>query len=305
MQSFYGLRVDSELELPGLAASDGEAELVIRCGPVPAQFDAPTVRGVCFQAAPGRFLLELHNVARYLVIEGREVIIDRVAGAEDEEIRTFLLGTVLGAVLYQRGMVPFHASAVRTAQGAVLFGGRSGMGKSTLAAALARRGHPVLADDVAAVTTAPDGAPVLVPGSSELRLWSDSLSRLGIPTEALHRVRPELQKHIWRPDACQAAGPVPMIAYYHLERHNEPAVVLTPVQGMERIRVLRTEIYRAALSRSLANPATVFSVTTALGRTAHVVRIRRPNHPYLLDQLVDNVLADLDGIPGGSLGTAA
>jgi hypothetical protein len=54
---------------------------------------------------------------------------------------------VLRFVLQARGHELLHASAVAMPTGAVAFCGSSGVGKSTLAYAFARRGHPPVADD--------------------------------------------------------------------------------------------------------------------------------------------------------------
>src|SRR5688572_18070372 len=63
----------------------------------------------------------------------------------------FLLEFVLALVLRLRGIVCLHGAMVVMEGRAIVLGGHAGVGKSTLAAALGRRGHPVLTDDVAAV----------------------------------------------------------------------------------------------------------------------------------------------------------
>lgn len=294
MYSICGLTVSSELELPGLPSADGKPDVVIRCGPVPEALEAASAKGVSFQAARGRLLLQLDGVARYSVVDGRIVTVDPADRAAPEDIRTILLGTVLSALLYQRGLIPFHASAVRITAGAVLLGGRSGAGKSTLAAVLALRGYEVLADDVAAVTTAADGAAVVIPGPPQLWLWKDALVRLDIPSESLGRVRPGLDKHVWPTEPRRSPDPVPVVAYYQLQRHNQPTIELAPAHGMDRVRLLSGEVYRAAVGNALADQRTLFGVTTALSQDAHVVVLSRPNRLSLLDELADQVLADLE-----------
>lgn len=294
--SLYGLTVASELDLPGFGPGQGEPDVTIRWGRVPAEMEGAVTQGACYQAGRGRFLLHLPSVARYGVFDGREVIVDRAEGATEDDVRTILLGTVLAAVLYQRGLVPFHASAVLTPHGAALFGGPSGAGKSTLAAALARRGYPVLTDDVAPISIGPEGTPVLFPGAPILWLWKDALSRLDIPAEALGRVRPRLEKRIWFTSNQPAQGSVPVAGYYRLDSHNKPTVEFTPVSGMERVKVLSQETYRAGVSKALALPLTLFGTVTALAQHARLVRVQRPQKGFLLEQLADQVLADLERV---------
>jgi len=76
--------------------------------------------------------------------------------------------SVLPIVLQARETEVLHASAVRL-RGVVAFCGASGIGKSTLAFALSRRGHPLWADDAVAVGF-PDSAAVAFPMSFEIRL---------------------------------------------------------------------------------------------------------------------------------------
>jgi hypothetical protein len=68
-----------------------------------------------------------------------------------EDAATYLVGPVLGLLLRLRGVNCLHASAVVIGDGAVAFVGAAGSGKSTTAAALARRGCAVISDDIVAI----------------------------------------------------------------------------------------------------------------------------------------------------------
>ena len=137
----YGLRLRSAIALPFTPLPDGlagEPDVVIRLGATPASL--PTAHGKPgrWQTMPGRFLLNVDDVARYFVADGRDVVIER-RGGSDHDISVYLTGSVLAAVLQQRDVATLHASAVQTNAGAVLFLGKSGAGKSSLLAALIKR----------------------------------------------------------------------------------------------------------------------------------------------------------------------
>ncbi len=68
-----------------------------------------------------------------------------------EDVTVYLLGPVLGFLLRLRGITCLHASAVAVDGQALAFMGPPGAGKSTTAAAFARRGYPVLTDDITAL----------------------------------------------------------------------------------------------------------------------------------------------------------
>ena len=153
----FGLCFHSELELPELApGGSSEPDVVIRLGAAPQQLaGANRVRRHGW-ATPDAFLFEAAGVARYLVAGGSEVTVEPYAGAEATRIRAFLLGSVLAALCYQRGLLPLHANALETQGGAVALAGESGAGKSTLAAHLAARGYRMMGDDVCVLGAEPD-----------------------------------------------------------------------------------------------------------------------------------------------------
>ena len=145
----FGLTVSSSMPCPELLPGAGEPDVTVTYGDVPRDLAGAKGRGVCYQAAPGELLLRVDGVAQFLVRGGSEIIIDRHPAASDDDVRLFLLGSAFGALLHQRGILALHGSTVKVGDGCVVFLGRSGMGKSTLATILARRGYPCLGDDVA------------------------------------------------------------------------------------------------------------------------------------------------------------
>jgi hypothetical protein len=70
-----------------------------------------------------------------------------------------------------------HAAGIVLPRGAIALVGRGGAGKSTLAAALARRGHPLLCDDALEVD-ASGRVPEARPGGDTLRVWPDTREKL-------------------------------------------------------------------------------------------------------------------------------
>ncbi|TRZ84080.1 hypothetical protein D4R89_13920 [bacterium] len=79
--------------------------------PVASTLEGATARGVLWQAARGRFLLDIPDVARYLVSDGAVITIDRAPDVRDEEMMRFLRMTPLAALFFQRGSLAFHAAA--------------------------------------------------------------------------------------------------------------------------------------------------------------------------------------------------
>jgi hypothetical protein len=287
MYQAFGLKIASCLPLPAFLECEGErCDVTVRYGAVPEELPGAAWKGVRFQAAPGRLLLIVDDVARYLVRDGREILIDRAPGASDDDVRLFLQGSAFGALLQQRGLLALHASAVAVGEGAVAFMGPSGIGKSTLATAFHQRGYTVLTDDVCVVDFDAGGAPVVVPGYPQLKLWVDALEKLDLDPASLPRIRPALEKRALLVREAFRTAPRPLRRLYMLDRSNEPEIHLKPLQGPDKFLAIQAYTYRVQFLEALARKVDHFRQAGALAAACSVVRVSRPAKPYLLDELV-------------------
>src|SRR5450631_1478053 len=178
--SAYSLRIHAEIDCPELPLHPepfGSPDVTIRLLS-PVESVSESLENGYFEVRPGLFRMAVAGVAQYLVEEGNRISVEPLAGASPEEIRLFLLGSSMGALLYQRGLFPLHGSAVETPWGAMIFVGEQGAGKSTLAAQFHRKGYRLLSDDICAVQRGPEGLHVL-PALGQLRLRTDVFERLG------------------------------------------------------------------------------------------------------------------------------
>ena len=284
----YGLRIRSGIVLPFAAASPaGEPDLDIRIGRAPAALAAPRFSRRTWEAASGRFLMHVEGVARYFVREGREITVEP-AGDDAGARNAFLLGSVLAACLKQRGILTLHASAIATDAGAVLFAGRSGIGKSTLLAALVERGYPMLADDVTGIVPDGGGPPLALPAFPCVRLWSDAVEVLGWQGRTRERVREGMEKY-QAPVACFRDAPLPVRAVVVLARHNRDGIEVEtapPVTAFER---LARHVYRKRYARGLGQEREQFRVLAALARQVPVVQVRRPRGGASVARVADRI----------------
>jgi hypothetical protein len=113
----YGLIISSEISYPQLIpvqpAADGKADVFIRFGPVPEALEDPVAKGVLYQAKPNQFLLKLEKIARFLILDGREILIERAPEVTEDEVVLFLFNSAFGALLHQRGRDRTGRGAVR------------------------------------------------------------------------------------------------------------------------------------------------------------------------------------------------
>jgi hypothetical protein len=151
-----------------------------------------------------------------------------------EDTATYLLGPVLGLLLRLRGVTCLHASAVAFGEKAIVFVGSAGAGKSTTAAALARRGHAILSDDVVALAER-NGSFYVHPAYPYLCLWPESVESIYGSADALPQFSANYEKRclsLGKQELQFADQALPLAAIYVLgERRGDPAPLveeLTP-----------------------------------------------------------------------------
>lgn len=110
-----------------------------------------------------------------------------------EDAATYLLGPIMGLVLRLKGRLVLHGSAAKIDGLAFIFLGPAGAGKSTLAAALATRGCPILSDDVLPIIERDDEIWVQE-AYPRIRLWDSSVKALFDEPDKLPLLTPNWTK---------------------------------------------------------------------------------------------------------------
>ena len=149
-----GLTVRSELQLPELLSQQptiSQADVEIRFSTCPTRLPQPARSEIEAEIAENEVLLKIDKIGRFHIRQGREILIEAAADVQAKDLRLYLLGSALGAIYFQRGLFPLHASVVIIKGSAVAFTGDSGAGKSTMAAWMNSQGYPLLCDDVCVV----------------------------------------------------------------------------------------------------------------------------------------------------------
>lgn len=225
-----------------------------------------------FSLSAEAFLMNIPGVARYLVQGGAEITVEKEFIALDSDVLTYALGTAMGVLLLQRGVLPFHGSAVRTPQGAVMFCGTQGAGKSTTAAALCQLGWEFMSDDVCAVYFS-DGCPILFPGLSGAKLAADSFTYVNGGAPASSPVAPILQKYGF--SFSSSCDPAPLTAICILEPSDD-ALSIRPLTGAARLTAVIAQLYRPLFHEFLQVPPQRFACYTGISRHASVYQVSRP-----------------------------
>jgi hypothetical protein len=124
------------------------------------------------------YLLRFPDLADFEVsANGHAVHCWPVPGISEGTVQHLYLNQVLPLVLGKQGKLVFHASAIETGSGALVFMGESGRGKSTLAASFATNGFRFLTDD-GLIVEEENSRYQVQPSHPSIRLWQDSQEAL-------------------------------------------------------------------------------------------------------------------------------
>ena len=288
----YGLWVRSSIALPftPIPTPSGAPDVTVHIGEIPDTLPAPADGGdeaLRREAAPRPLERKIPGLARYLVAGGRDIFVEPLGGS-DHHIGVFLTGLIFAALLRQRNVIAFHASAVETDMGAVLFAGRSGSGKSSLLAAFVDRGYAMLADDVTGVRLDAN-RPVVLSAFPCMRLWTDTLDQMGWQRRKRVKVHEEAEKYLVR-EARFRAGPLAVGAVCVLESHSpSEGIEVETVSTDDALRQLWAYTYRNRSLRELGQPSVYLRTIAALAKRVPVVRVTRPAHPFRLDALANRI----------------
>ena len=256
----FGLSLHSEIELPELPVADARKrpDVTIRLG------------------SDGRgSLITVDDIAAFRVT-GSEIAVAPMEGASPRNIRLYLLGSAMGLMIHQRGLLPLHANAIELDGLAVAFMGASGSGKSTLAAWFHDRGHRVIADDVCVIRFSDQGAPLVLPGLPRLRLWKEALEASG--RNAGHYARSYAGDDDWEKFDVPLGGAspkdsTPLAAIYLLEASDDARI--EALAGIEAAQALFANTYRGAFVTESGDPKSHWQACMRLVQSTPIFRAAR------------------------------
>lgn len=289
----FGLPLSSAVDLPELAPGDpaDRDPVEIDYGEVPdsgGAFNVPVVTSI-------GVVLAIKDVARFLVRGGNRITVNPHPEASARNVRLFLLGSAMGVLLHQRGLLPLHANSVEIRGRAVAFMGHSGAGKSTLAAAFHDRGGRFLSDDVCVLTQDAERF-VVQPGIPRLRLWRDAVERSGRTTDGYERAFDALDKYTVGTGSAALAQPLLLGAIYLLRQGDPNAdLEISRLTGAAAAQVLIQNTYRGAFIRLVGDPARHFQSCLAVSREVPIFEMVRPWNVARIDETFAQIEAHLEG----------
>lgn len=289
--------VDADLHLGQSAAPwlrDHGADVVVRRGSVPEELPGAEPLAVSWRYVHGTCLVKTPGGMRFWVEGGDTIRYEAEPGVDDVDIRVFLMGTPWAALALQRGLLPLHASAVSNGRSVVGFSGRPGEGKSTLAAALASRGHEFFADDVLIVDPDADDTAPLCWSSKDLKLWPDALELTGAAPGIKVRTGAECHKLYALPATMSPHVSGRLDELYMLETgSNDQPCSTVRHTGRQHVETVCSAVYRRRLAAAVLGKRQLFEKALGVGRNVKVCSFRRPVHTARLEDGLARIAEEL------------
>lgn len=293
-----GLLVASEVPLAGVAVATQlkpEPDVRINRGRVPKELPQATLNGANWMLAGDAFLLRIPGIARMLMNAGREIVVETESSSSEADAVPFLLGSGFGVLLHQRGALALHASAVAHEGRAIALCGPSGVGKSTLSAALCQAGCRFISDDISVISVE-SGQPLVLPDSRQHRLWADAIERLSLSERQGKAVRDTLQKYHVTPSCDGAAMPLSMIIVLREAEFRGQEPVIETLNIADAAALLRADVYRPTLASRMGLDAALFGKVAKLLGQVRVLRLTRPREIERLEEVVALVRQQLGAV---------
>ncbi len=242
-----------------------------------------------FSAKPGELVLQIPDVGQFWVTNGTHIQFERIPGVPDNDVKIFLLGSCLGAILQQRGNLVMHASSIVTETGTAMFTGYSGAGKSSLLSAFLSLGYSMLADDVSIVSMT-DNQPWVTPGYPQAKLNGDTLEKIGQNSEGLRWINSQKSKFAL-PTATEQfhSKPVTLKMLCLLHPYDGDEIIIDEISNSEKFEVFAQNVYRQGFLQGMGLMPTMFDLIAQVTTTCRVFRVSRPKHTFELLELAKTI----------------
>jgi len=221
------------------------------------------------------FELDMEGLAWIYARNGNSIEVLTYPAFDINTLELYLCGSVYGAILHQRKVLPMHGSCFKFRNMGIMICGESGVGKSSLTAAFCLDGADFLTDDVTPILFN-EGIPHIWAISDRIKLHEESLQQLEQTIEGLTRIMPEWEKFYF-PMQSVKEKVVPLNHIFILYVHNGPAVRVEPLVGVEKFAALRNEIYRKEFLRGMPESETDYlKQLIVMSQRSTVTKIFRP-----------------------------
>ena len=291
----FGLIISSDMQLKPLTQSakavdvDVDVEVILTTVNKNG-IENPDVTTPFYQQSKNQHWFYVPDIAYFYIVNGNKIYVEPFENSDLQSVELFVLGTCMGIIFHMRNLLVIHGNAVRINDKAIIFAGKSGQGKSSLAATFHQNGYDILADDLAVI----DKNGLCYPSYPQLKLWHDTATKLEIDTEHLKRIRPQVNKYALPLTTGFYHKPLPVAGVYILNSHNQDNYKFEQLDGIKKIPPLKANTYRYRQIKGLGLTTQHLQACTTLAQNTKIIRVTRPQKGLALNKLLKEVTKDIN-----------
>ncbi|UZW14955.1 hypothetical protein OSC52_03680 [Clostridium pasteurianum] len=287
----YGLIVQSDIQLPELMEYDKPKEqsedirIIRKNMPKHIQEALRDGKVDCFKKDQIWFSIE--NVAAYYIKDVNCIEFQPFPEADNQKIKSFLLGSAFGMLLIMRKSIALHGGSVVIDGKGIILTGDSGAGKSTLTAAFREKGYDFLADDVSVIGEDENSNLTIMPGYPQQKLCSDAVEKFKYGTNSIKKIDEDREKYAIAIEDEFRKTDAELKAIYELSVGEVETVQIRKITGTDKLNTIFNNIYRFGLINYIGIDPIYFKKCVQLAKNIDMYKIIRPKKGYSIDQQIE------------------
>lgn len=290
----FGYAVASEIPLPCFETAAGEEDVRIVLGDVPLSLDAESPITHAFQMTHEACIFEGEDAGRFLVRQGREIVVSPQPGDVYDDLVLFILGAGFGFIMLQRGEFGIHGSMVSIDGKGILLVGDSGAGKSSLAAGVVAAGGKVVSDDLSRLRPA-EGRFLVEPGFPSQRIWRHTAEALDISLESRREVTQGFGKYYIDDRHRFMDEAISLDAVVEIRPGPWEDVTIQRLDHGGALDVMLRNTYHYESIRFHDHARAHFGFTAQVASRVPVYGLKRPLQGFTVEQQLEQVMTMLAG----------
>lgn len=274
----YGLSIDSEIEFEEMISLEQEetADVSICYGKMPSFIKEKKAQGYRYSIKGLEYYwLLFDEVGEFYIQNGNQITVEVYPNAKPHYVRAVILGTAMGLLMLQRGVIAIHGGAVIMKDRAVVISGNSGAGKSTLVTQLREQKYKMLADDTVALTLTKDMvyANAAYP---QQKLCKDTAFAFDYRLEDLIYIDENKGKYALRLTDEFQDGRIQLGIICVLRVYDGEEVIIKELQGHKKLETFLNNLYSYVTYKEIGMPAEQFQDCLKIIQSIPIYEIHRP-----------------------------
>lgn len=294
----FGFTVLSEIQLPELSklkSQTEEIDITITIAELTNQWlTLSKSEKDYFVIQENLVMFRMPGTAIFSIENGNKILVSPIENSHEDNIRLYLLGTCMGALLMQRKILPLHGSAIAINGKVYAIVGDSGAGKSTLASAFLNKGYRLLSDDVIPVSFNEDNIPIVTPAYPQQKLWLASLNEFGMESNQ-YRPIVDRETKFAIPVANQfETETMPLAGVIELIKTENDDIEIQPISDLQRFQTLFYHTYRNFFIGPIGLMEWHFNFSAKMLNKIDLFQLKRPISRFTANDLTEVILSTIN-----------